>query len=409
MFIILWNSGLSQINLHSKSTFDRTLSYDQTPRFVQMSEEIIQKGYEEHGLIVGKYQFYNLGATTITTLKKYKVIPNRDYKEYEKKKPDALLVDRRNKSKPSVIAVIEHKSPDEFKTKKQQKEAVEQGNNYAQVLNANICIATDKSTFIWFNPNHKNSKNEYDDDCSKLKRSYSFIKDENEDDFTHEFEIDQKIDESEIITLNVKTRETIERTEIILNEINSKNSKLKKDSIQDPTPLAKQIWQAVWSITGKDPEKCLYTFVELFIFKYLSDLDILTKDEYGNEINFKYIFSLDKKESFKNYSKNVREHLKKMFEKGEDGTTIINGTILNPDVEEHSIVFYKILKMFNDFGIIRNIDPSFKSKVFEEFMKESVSTKNWGRYFTPRNVIDAMIEISDIDKLDKNSKICQIL
>ena len=52
----------------------------------------------------------------------------RKNKEYEKKKPDALLVDRRNKSKPVVIAVIEHKSPDEFKTKKQKKEAVEQCN-----------------------------------------------------------------------------------------------------------------------------------------------------------------------------------------------------------------------------------------------------------------------------------------
>ena len=81
-------------------------------------------------------------------------------------------------------------------------------------------------------------------------------------------------------------------------------------------------------------------------------------------------------------------------------------TILNPKVEEHAVVFHKILKKFHDFGVIRNIDPSFKSKVFEEFMKESISTKNWGRYFTPRNVIDAMIEMSDIEKLEKDSKIC---
>ena len=44
----------------------------------ELSEEIIQKGYEEHGLKIEKYQFYNLGATTISTLKKYKIIPNRE-------------------------------------------------------------------------------------------------------------------------------------------------------------------------------------------------------------------------------------------------------------------------------------------------------------------------------------------
>ena len=373
----------------------------------KLSEEIIQKGYEDHGLKVNKYEFYNLGATTISTLKKYKIIPNRDYKEYEKKKPDVLLVDRRKKSKPLVIAVIEYKAPDEFKTKKQKKEAVEQCNNYAQVLKAKIGIATDKSTFIWFNPNHKNSKNEYFDDCSKINRSYYTIKQENDDDFTKSFDIDQKIDENEITKLNIKTRESVEALETILEIVSKTNSQMQKVSISDPTPLAKQIWQDVWSVTGKDPEKCLYTFVELFIFKYLSDLEILSEDKYGNKVNFDYIYSLkNKKQAFQNYSKHTRDHLKEMFEEGDDHTSIINGTILNPKVEEHAIVFHKILKKFHDFGIIRNIDPSFKSKVFEEFMKESISTKNWGRYFTPRNVIDAMIEMSDIEKLEKDSKIC---
>ena len=370
-----------------------------------MSEEIIQKGYQEHGLIIGKYQFYNIGSTTISTLKKFKIIPDIDYGEYENTKPDALLVDRRNKSKISVIMVMEHKSPEEFKTKKQKKEAVEQSNNYAQALKANIGIATDKSKFIWFNPHQKDTSKKYQDDYS-ITRSYSLIKHENDDDFVKSFDIDQKTDEKEITSLSINTKESIGDLELIKNAINTTNSKLKKEELQDPTGLAKQIWQDVWSVTGKDPEKCLYTFVELFIFKYLSDLGILTKDEKGNKIDFQYIYSLDKLESFKNYSANVRKHLKKMFKEGDDGTTIINGTILNPKVSEHSIVFHKILKKFNDFGEIKNIDPGFKSKIFEEFMKESISTKNWGRYFTPRNVIDAMISMSDLDKLEKGSKIC---
>ena len=125
MSIMILDTGSSQKNPYLKSTFDRTQSIDQISIVVsccqKISEEIIQKGYQKSGLKIGKYHFYNLGNTTFSTLKKYKIIPNKNYKDYEKKKPDALLVNRRNKSKPIVVAVIEHKSPDEFKTKKQKK------------------------------------------------------------------------------------------------------------------------------------------------------------------------------------------------------------------------------------------------------------------------------------------------
>jgi type I restriction-modification system DNA methylase subunit len=90
----------------------------------------------------------------------------------------------------------------------------------------------------------------------------------------------------------------------------------------------------------------------------------------------------------------------------DDQTTIINGTVLNPNVDEHRLVFYKILSKFKKFGPLKNIDPSFKSQVFEAFMKRSISQKKWGQFFTPRNIVDAIISISDIDKLPVGSKIC---
>ena len=372
-----------------------------------MSEEIIQKNYEEHGLKVSKYQFYNLGATTISTLKKYKIVPDRNYKKYEKKKPDALLVERNNKSKPTVVAVIEHKSPDEFRTEKQRKEAMEQCNNYAQVLKAKVGIATDKSEFIWFNPNHKNPENEYHDQRGDVKRSYSIIQDENDRDFIGAFLIDQQTDEIKNSNLSTKTKKSIANLELISKDVKNNNSKIQKNQLKDPTPLAKQIWQDIWSVTGRDPEKCLYTFIELFIFKYLSDLEILDKDKDGHQVNFNYIVNLEAKESFGNYTSTVRPYLKSLFKPSEqDNTTIINGTVLNTNVSTHRLVFHKILKRFKNFGPMNEIDPQFKSRVFEEFMKQSISTKNWGRYFTPRNVIDAMVMMSDIDKLEEKSKVC---
>ncbi len=372
-----------------------------------MSEELIQKGLNQHGLKIGNYEFYNIGSTTLKQLKKYKVIPNLSYLGYETRKPDALLVDRRNKRSIKIILVVEHKDSGKFRSKNEKTKTVQQCNDLCQVLKADVGIATDNSSFIWFNPNHEDPENFYTDSTTEKRRSYSIIKDENSNDFVKEFIIDQLSGEEDLSRLNVKTKISIQNLELVRKKISDKNSKLIKSISIDPTRLAKQIWQDIWSVSGATPEKCLYTFIELFIFKYLSDLNVLDEDDKGNKINFKNIFSLSPEKAFKNYSENARTHLKVMFpESIEDKTTIINGTVLSPDVPEHSQVFHKILKKFNDFGEMKNIDPSFKSKVFEDFMKESISKKNWGRYFTPRNIIDAMIEISDIDRLPEGSDIC---
>lgn len=372
-----------------------------------MSEELVQKGLMEHGLKIGNYEFYNIGNTTIKQLKKSRIIPELDYKEYELRKPDGLLVDRRNKKKIRVLCVIEGKQGEKFQSIRDRTSTVQQCNDICQVLHAKVGIATDYSSFIWFNPNHKNTKTEYLDKTTGINRSYTIIKDEQGNDFGKEFTVDQKQDEQDLTKLNVTTRKSLQNLELVMNCITPNNSQLAKAVLIDPTNLAKQIWQDVWSVTGATPEKCLYTFIELFIFKYLSDLNLIVDDDKGNKIFFNHIYSLDPKKAFKNYSQNVRPHLKIMFpESPEDHTTIINGTVLNPKVAEHSTVFYKLLKKFKDFGEMKNIDPSFKSKVFEEFMKETISKKNWGQFFTPRNIIDAMVEISGIDNLAEGSEIC---
>ena len=400
----------------TKNLFSSQISNELNPIFLTdinkayvLSEDLILTGQLEHGLRVGNYEYYNkIGSTTINQLKKAKIIPDEDYGKYGIKKVDSLLVDRRNLSKIKVICVIESKDPEKFNTNAKQKKTVQQCNNYCQVLSSNIGIATDGSSFIWFNPKHIDKKNEYTDPTANKKRSYSQILDKNGNAFIKNFLIDQKSDETDLQKLNKNTKLSLDNIEVVSSSITSSNSQLKKELEQDPTDLAKQIWQDVWSITRKDPEKCLYTFLELFIFKYLSDLGVLVKDEKGTKINFKDIIQLDKKEAFKNYFANVRPYLEKMFpaDPSGDNTTIINGTVLNPSVISHSSVFYKILKKFENFGEIQKIKPSFKSKVFEAFMKQSASTKFWGRYFTPRNIVDAMINISGIESLPEKSQIC---
>jgi hypothetical protein len=45
--------------------------------------------------------------------------------------------------------------------------------------------------------------------------------------------------------------------------------------VVDPLPLAQRVWQDLWSVSGATPENCLYTFVEIFIFKYLRDCNLI--------------------------------------------------------------------------------------------------------------------------------------
>ena len=42
------------------------------------------------------------------------------------------------------------------------------------------------------------------------------------------------------------------------------------------------------------------------------------------------------------------------------------------------------------------IDYDFKSKLFETFLKESISKKNWGQFFTPLKVVRAIVNMVDI-------------
>jgi len=372
-----------------------------------MSEELLQKSLNKGGLILGPFEYYNLGSTTLNDLKKYKIIPSKNYDSYGLRKPDGLLVDRRNKKKLSVILAIEWKKGEKFINEKDKIDAIEQCNDIAQEIGAKIGLATDGQDFIWFNPNHKNKNKEYKDRTTGKIRNYSLIVNKNDIPLKDDFLVDQKNDEEDFDNLKTKTQETIKLIQKILGFIDNQHSKLEKGQMINPTILAGQIWQDVWSVSGATPEKCLYTFVELFIFKYLSDLGILQEDDKGNKVNFDYIFSLNPDKAFRNYSDNVRPYLKVMFPASEDDqTTIINGTVLNPDVDEHRLVFHKILSKFLKFGPLKNIDPSFKSQVFEAFMKRSISQKKWGQFFTPRNIVGAIINISDIDKLPVGSKIC---
>ena len=338
-----------------------------------MSEELLQRDFIKNPEKIGKWDFYNIGATNLKALKKYKKIPDIDYGILGKKKPDALIIQQKQ-----VIAVIEYKIPKNFKTEAQKKKAIKQEIEVAKKLGAKIFIATDTKETVWINVLTGNK-----------------IGDENGE---------------EIKTLfDSKDENIAELIEKIYDSINERTDNIKPKQFVNPTNLAKSIWQDIWSVSGATPENCLYTFVELFIFKYLSDLEVLR----GAHNFYKLIEMYDENtedEILEYYADTIRKKIKNLFpENSEDKTTIINGTIFvskdQKAVKGYSSTFKNVLNKFDKYGKLEHIDYDFKSQLFESFLKESISKKNWGQFFTPLKVIRPIIEMAK-DDIKDGVKIC---
>lgn len=338
-----------------------------------MSEELLQRDLLKNPEKIGKWDFYNIGATSVKALKEYGIIRNVNYGAEEKKKVDGLIVQKKN-----VIAIIENKKPSEFKTKEQKNKAIKQELEVAKKLDAHILIATDTKETLWVNV-----------------LTGKLIKDESGKELKYNFD---KTDE--------KLPELIEK---IMFSINDLNDQIKPKQLVNPTDLAKQIWQDIWSVSGATPENCLYTFVELFIFKYLSDLGVL-QGMYNFNTLYDSFNGNTEDEVLETYASIVRPKIKTLFpENPADKTTIINGTIFvskdQKAVKGYSTVFKKVLTKFKDYGKLEHIDYDFKSQLFESFLKESISKKNWGQFFTPLKVVRAVVEMAK-DDIKVGAKIC---
>jgi type I restriction-modification system DNA methylase subunit len=333
-----------------------------------MSEELLQRDLINNPEKIGKWNFRNIGSTTLNALKNAGIIPKKDYKSFEKRKPDGIIT-----SKKEVIAIVENKDTSKFKTAKQKADALQQGLDVAQILNAKILILTDSVDTIWINA--FNGEEILDEKGNQLKVKFDY-----------------------------KNSDLPKLMEQIIDSIDKNNSQIKEPRLKDPTRLAKSVWQDLWMAAGATPENCLYSFVELFIFKYLSDLGILK-----GHLSYDFIMEMFENQNeqvvLEYYADQVRKHIKQqLFPVSiDDHTTIINGTIFvskdEKAVEGYGSVFHKILRKFGDEkeggGELRNIDKDFKSKLFETFLKESISKKNWGQYFTPLKVVRAMVKMAE--------------
>ena len=337
-----------------------------------MSEELIQRNLIKNPEKIGSWDFYNIGSTSINALKESNIIRSIDYGDIARKKVDGIIIKQKE-----VIAIVEYKHPKQFNTKNKKNNAILQEIEVAKKLKTKLIIATDTYETLWVNVATGNS-----------------VQDENGNDFKYIFD-SKDTNLQKIITE-------------IVQSINENNDRILPKKLIDPTGLAKQIWQDVWSVSGATPENCLYTFVELFIFKYLSDLNILKGDFSFDELLRKYDNN-ETNDVLQHYANVIRPKIKDLFPEGEDKTTIINGTIfVSKDqraVDGYGTVFRKVLEKFKAYGKLEHIDHDFKSKLFESFLKESISKKNWGQFFTPIRVVRAINEMAE-GELKEGMSIC---
>lgn len=329
-----------------------------------MSEELLHAVPQS----IGKYTYLALGETTIRQLMESGYIPRRTYKGILRKKPDGIAFYQK-----SVKAIVEYKAPEKLRTDTDVQKAIDQEIAVAKAL-CKILIVTDGQRSYWINA--LNGEQIRDTKGNSINTVFD--------------------------SLNVKNVNVLEYLiEEIDMSIDKNNSCIRSYRNVDPTPLASKLWQTIWAATGKSPVKCLYNVVELFIFKFLSDLNVLPQDISFSNVYEKTLTSPE--EALDYYARNTRFRIKQLFPKGADGTTIINGTIFvdeagNANLSQ-SYLFAYSLKHLQDyseeFGSLTKISKQFKTKLYESFLKQEVEAL--GQYFTPRVIVQAVIRMAGLD------------
>lgn len=351
-----------------------------------MSEQTIQNNLYSYSVsILDKYECLSLGATTIKNLMEIKKIKKINIKSnIENKKPDVLIIDKNGQ----VIIYQEHKIPDKFKTDKDIERAIDQEIEAARALNAKIYVVSDGKKFIWINP------------------------------LTGKKILDNNGNE---INIQIKPKENSKLLVELINKISlsisSENNQILKKEYLDPTDLAQKINGILKNLTFASAKMSLYTFVEVFLFKYLSDIGILI-----DENSFEYIYKLYNKPGMTDarvlgkYLDGPRETMKMLFPEGADGTSIVNGQVFHAEKDKYNnyvskdntdMIFKQVIIEFKKYedenGKFLNISKDFKSKLFETFMKNSDEKGDMGQFFTPLKVVDEMINMIEVKE---NMKIC---
>lgn len=150
------------------------------------------------------------------------------------------------------------------------------------------------------------------------------------------------------------------------------------------------LWQKIFVSTGENAHICLYTFVELLLYKGISDAGMLSED-----YSIEALAKSKRTNSLQTYKSAVRHHIKThLFPTPTDQPGVINSFAF----AEQETVFKNVLRDLCDLGNLaqRQIDPDFKRRVIEAFLGSAhrEGTIKSGKHLTPRVIIQAIWEMA---------------
>lgn len=348
-----------------------------------MSEDLISKQARP----LGRLGYLALGSTTLAQLKRSRFVRTKLAADEERRKPDGIVFLPLG----GIKAVIEAKLPSELTAKKLPTVV----KDYSPIARAvcKLLIITDGKKTYWYNALTERPVLDETGSQVRFHMDLGAI-----DGGTLSTE-----DEAELVAL-------IEKADYSLSDTNDQFHALR---VIDPSGLAKSVWQKIWINTGKEPEKCLYNVVEILVFKFLSDIGVLK----GNA-SFRRIVELlvddGDSEALEHFARVSRHRIRSLFPKGQDGTTIINGTIFVNEAGEpndaQARLFGEVIRAFqaydDEHGSFEYIDRQFKTRLYETFLRQQAGIKSLGQYFTPRNVVQPMVRMSNAGALRDGDSLC---
>lgn len=155
--------------------------------------------------------------------------------------------------------------------------------------------------------------------------------------------------------------------------------------------VIRSLWQKIFVCTGENAHTCLATFVELLLYKGISDAGMLPL-----EFSIGNLAEMGRKSALNTYVATVRQYIRtRLFPTVMNQPGVINGFAFN----QQETVFKSVLQDLNDLGNLaqRQIDPDFKRRVMEAFLGSAHKdgTIRSGKHLTPRNIIQAVWEMAD--------------
>ncbi len=359
------------------------------------NEELHQRNYLPGGKLKGSrfgdFEELNVGATSVQQLKTAGldlVVPSgvtypftlyAAPKRPLSAKPDRVFL-RRDAGKLVPVATAEHKAPAKLRTPAEFTRAAEQGLYAAASLSATVAIVSDGSQWRYIDVN------------GSLR--------------------EQRL---------VYFAEARDFGPGVLSNLLAGDAGVQKD----PAPLAETVWQKIWQATKEEPKQCLLTFVEIFVLKFLSDnLPVKTLPEayrfYPLLVDPKTFQDQHGMTAIEYYVSKIRPFIKSIFpDNAVAHDPMVAGTFgLTTVVSKTSVIngfaflksstvtlagfnrtFLDILQDFQKFGALTTIDPEFKLRLYETFLKRSARQQKLGQFFTPRCVVRPMVRMARLDKL----------